>query len=541
MRLLAPICAAALLPGTALAQAIRFHDATAESGIDFLHDDGSRGSRYIMENIASGLGFIDFDSDGDLDLYLLNGAPAGGAGRPNALWRNDGKGRFSDATASSGDAADTGYSMGCAVADYDNDGDEDIYLTSYGPNRLLRNDGKGGFEDVAAVAGVDHPGFGAGCSFLDYDRDGWLDIYLSNYLEFDPADHRPCRIAGVPVYCDPRTYRPQRDLLYRNRGDGTFEDASLTSGVSGKASYGMGTVCGDFDGDGWTDIFVGNDVQGNFLWSNQRDGTFRERALLAGVAYDEFGDPQGSMGVNAGDYDNDGVPDLLVTTYQNQSNTLYRGLGGGRFQDVTLATGIGSGSLPLVTWGCGMADFDADGRREVFVAAGHLQDTIEEYNGASTYRQRNQLYQWRSGRFREISDQAGPALRIAESSRGAVFGDVDNDGDVDLVVLNARARPTLLENRTESPHHWTVLKLVGSRGSPSAVGARVRLKAGELVLVDEVRAGRGYQGADDLRLHFGLGGHGKIDELEIRWPGGAVEVRAGLEADRILRIVEGRP
>ena len=524
-----------------MAQPITFRDATAESGIDFVHDDGSRGKRYLMENIASGLGFIDMEGDGDLDIYLLNGAPAGASGKPNTLWRNDGKGRFTDATGESGDAADTGYAMGCAVADFDNDGDEDIYLTNYGRNRLLRNDGRGRFTDAGEEAGVDDPGFGAGCSFLDFDRDGWLDLYLSNYLQFAPADHSPCRIAGVPVYCDPRTYPPQPDRLYRNRGDGTFEDVSDEAGISRKTGYGMGTVCSDFDGDGWVDIFVGNDVLGNFLFRNLGNGTFREIALPAGVAYDEFGDPQGTMGTNVGDYDNDGILDILVTTYQNQANTLYRGRGNNRFQDVTLATGIGTGSLPLVTWGCGFADFDHDGTREVFVAAGHLQDTVEEYNGASTYRQRNQLFAWRSGRFADITARSGAALRVEESSRGAVFGDIDNDGDIDIVVQNARARPSLLENRSENPHHWTLVKLQGTGSNRSAIGARVRLTAGGRTQVDEVRAGRGYQGADDLRLHFGLGSSDRIDHLEIRWPGGNEEIHTDLPANRILHLTEGAP
>ncbi len=524
-------------------QAIQLRDAGLSSGIDFRHDDGSSGHRYLMENIASGLGLIDYDNDGDLDIYLLNGAslaPSSDSPAPsNALYRNDGNWRFTNVTRQSGDAADSGYAMGCAVADYDNDGDQDIYVTNYGPNLLLRNDGDGRFTDVAREAGVDDSLFGAGCSFLDFDRDGLLDLYVSNYLEFDVAAFVPCRHADIPVYCDPRTYPPQPDRLYRNLGGGRFEDVSETAGIDRKTSYGMGTVCLDFDDDGWTDIFVGNDIKGNFLFRNQGDGTFKETALLAGVAFDEFGDPQGTMGVNAGDYDGDGRFDLLVTTYQNQANTLYRNLGSGQFQDVSAATGSGVGSLHRVTWGCGFPDLDNDGRPELFIAAGHLQDTVEQYNGASTYKQSNQLLSWDGNRFSDIAGRSGDALGVVESSRGAVFGDLDNDGDIDIVVQNARSRPTVIVNETKTDRHWTLLQLVGTQSNRSAVGARVRLTAGKIVRVDEVRAGRGYQGADDLRLHFGLDRQTVIDRVEVRWPNGQEETWNRLPTNRRHVLTEG--
>lgn len=523
---------------------ITFREASFSSGIRFVHDDGSRGNRYLTETIASGLGLIDFDNDGDLDIYLLNGASIESLKRAersprNALYRNEGKGRFTDITKNSGAVGDSGYAMGCAVADFDNDGDEDIYVTNFGPNCLLRNDGNGIFTEVAQQAGIADPAFSAGCSFLDFDRDGHLDIYVGNYLQFDPASVTPCKHANVPVYCDPRSYPPKADRLYRNNGDGTFTDVSDASGISQKVSYGMGTVCSDFDGDGWTDIFVGNDIQGNFLWRNLGNGVFQEIGLLAGVAYDEFGDEQGTMGANVGDFDGDGQFDLIVTTYQDQSNTLYRNLGNNLFQDATIATGAGIGSIPLVTWGCGFADFDNDGRRELFIAAGHLQDTVEQFNGSSTYKQRNLLLQWKSGRFSDVGDQAGEALQVIESSRGSVFGDLDNDGDLDIVVQNARARPTVMMNETVNDNHWTLLKLVGTKSNRSAVGAIARLSAGDLTLVDEVRAGRGYQSADDLRLHFGLGRREKIDLLEIRWPSGKKETWKNLPTNRVLVLTEG--
>jgi hypothetical protein len=304
----------------------------------------------------------------------------------------------------------------------------------------------------------------------------------------------------------------------------------------------MGIVCSDFDANGWTDIYVGNDVMENFLFLNQGDGTFTEIGLAAGVAYDQYGDPQGTMGSNAGDYDNDGLVDIVVTDYQNQVTTLYRNLGLRHgtlhFKDVTTETGVGAGSRPLVTWGCGFVDFDNDGVRELFTAAGHLQDTVELYDRATSYKQRNLLFQWRSGRFVDISTEAGDALVVKESSRGSVFGDLNGDGRVDAVVLNARARPTLILNESSTTNHWILLKLVGTRSNRSGVGAVVRVSAGGRTQMDEVRAGRGYQSAEDLRLHFGLGTNQTIDRLQINWPSGHVQVQTNVPVDQVIRIQE---
>ena len=533
------------------ADPIRFRDMTDSSGIRFIHTDGSAGQRHIVETVTGGLGLIDFNGDGFPDLLLLNGGNLPGSppsARPptNQLYRNNQNGTFTDVTGGSG-VESPGYAMGCTVADYNNDGHEDIFITNFGRHRLLRSQGDVTYADVTEQSGLAGASsgpncVGAGCAFLDYDRDGWLDLFVGNYLEYDPAQAVPCRQFNIPVYCSPRAYPMAHNRLYRNRGDGTFDDVSDSSGIGRRKGYAMGVVCSDFDGDGWPDIYVGNDVIENYLFRNRQDGTFEEIGLITGVAYDQYGDPQGTMGANAGDFDGDGRFDIVVTDYQNQVTTLYRNFGllHGKlhFQDVTVSTGAGTGSRPLVTWGGGFADFDNDGIPELFTAAGHLQDTVEQYDGSSTYKQRNLLLQWRRGRYVDISNETGGAMRLTESSRGAVFGDLNNDGKIDIVIQNARAKPTLVLNETPTSHHWIICKLVGTRSNRSAVGALVKVTSGHRTQVDEVRAGRGYQSAEDLRLHFGLGSTPRIDRLEVHWPSGIIQVRTNLVADRVIQLTE---
>lgn len=537
---------------SSLGGAISFSDGTEASGIRFVHTDGSSGRRYIVETVTCGLGLIDYNNDGLLDILFLNGSPLPGAPsfKPlptNELYRNNGDGTFTDVTQQSGLAIPV-YAMGCAVADFDNDGYEDVFITNYGGHRLWRNNGHGGFHDVTAEVGMRDQNsngleVGAGCAFLDLDRDGWLDLFVGNYLEVDMGKATPCREVSLPIYCSPRVYPMGSNRLYRNEGGRSFRDISQSSGIAQRRGYAMGVVCSDFDNDGWTDIYVGNDVVENYLFRNLGNATFAEIGLSAGVAYDQYGDPQGTMGANVGDFNGDGRFDILVTDYQNQVNTLYQNLGErhGRvvFEDVTVATGAGTGSRPLVTWGGGFADFDNDGVPEIFTAAGHLQDTVEQYDGNTTYRQRNLLLQQRVGRFVDISAETGGPMLVKESSRGAVFGDLNNDGRIDVVVLNARSKPTLMINQTRTSNHWTTLKLVGTQSNRSAVGAVARVTSGGKTQIDEVRAGRGYQSAEDLRLHFGLATHKTIERLEVRWPSGLIEIRTNLTADRILRITEG--
>ncbi len=523
-----------------------FHDVTSETGIHFVHTDGSSGHRYIMETVASGLAVFDYDGDGDLDIYFLNGAPLKGASFKtlprNALYRNDGGWRFTDVTAKAG-VGDTGYGLGVTAGDYNNDGLPDLYVNNYGPNVLYRNNGDGTFTDVTKEAGVGAGNrMGAGAAFLDYDLDGDLDLYVACYVQFTYDQHRVHIVKGYPMYAGPRDYRPEPDILYRNNGDGTFTDVSLESGIGQLAGSGMGMVCFDYDDDADTDVFILNDVAGNFLFRNNSDGTFAEVGLEAGVSYNGSGDETGSMGVDCADYDNDGWLDMFMTCYQGEVPVLYHSLGDGSFEDRTIVVGAGVGSLPYVNWGTGLIDFDNDGWRDIFIAQGHLQDNIDLYDDTTAYEVRNSLLRNRGdGTFEDISRRCGDGLDPKYSSRGAAFGDLDGDGDMDIVVLNSRKPPTLIRNDQRSGRHWVQLRLRGTTCNRDAVGAKVTLMAGNLRLVDEVHSGRGYQGHWGTWLHFGLGENRKIDRIEIRWPrrDHKVEQWTDLPVDRFITLTEG--
>ncbi len=522
---------------------IVLRDVTKETGITFRHTDGSSGRRYIMETVTAGLAVFDYDNDGDIDIYFLNGGALKAAKLKipprNALYRNEGNWKFADVTEKAG-AGDTGYGLGVAVGDYDNDGDSDIYLNNHGPNVLYRNNGDGTFTDVTKQAGVENGSYtGAGACFLDMDKDGDLDLYVSNYLEFSHDKHLTTTGDGFPVYVGPAFFPPVPDALYRNNGDGTFTDVSKGSGVADHPNWGMGMVCGDYDNDGDTDIYVLNDGAGNILFENDGTGKFKEAGLMAGIAYDIYGDAQGSMGVDCGDYDNDGLLDLYVTSYQGQLALLYRNLGNGMFDDMTRLTGAGAGTVSNVTWGTGFVDFDNDGDRDIFVACGHLQDNIELWDDRSTYFQHNILYMnTGDGKFVNVSEKSGDGLKVKLSSRGAGFDDLDNDGDIDVVILNSRREPTILRNDSPSKGHWIQVRLRGTKSNRDGVGARVKVVAGDLTLIDEVHSGRGYQSHYGMRLHFGLGNREKVDRIEVRWIGGGVDVFKDIAVDRLVTLTE---
>jgi hypothetical protein len=432
-----------------------------------------------------------------------------------------------------------------AVADYDNDGFPDLYVSNYGPKVLYHNNGDGTFTDVTQLAGVaDGNKVGAGAAFLDMDGNGNLDLYVASYVKFTYANHVARREQGYIQYVGPKDYQPEVHALFRNDGDGQFADVSRESGISQRPGSGMGIVCADYDRDGKTDIFVLNDVSSNHFWRNLGGGKFEEVGLLISAAYNGYGFPLGSMGIDCGDFDNDGWLDFYQTSYEGEFPILFRNMGNGMLEDATMTAGAGAGLLPSVKWGCAFTDFDNDGDRDLFVGVGHLQDSIERYNSSTSYRCRNvvlknQLVETGRATFVNITDQAGDGLLPRHSARGVAVDDLDNDGRLDVVILNSREAPMILHNVTPGDNHWLQVQLRGVKTNRDGVGAQVKIVAGDLVQIDEVHSGRGYQSHFGSRLHFGLGKRGRVDRIEVRWIGGEVDILRDVPADRLLTITEG--
>ncbi|MEE9268927.1 MAG: CRTAC1 family protein [Candidatus Krumholzibacteria bacterium] len=535
-------CACAVAPARADSP-IQLRDVTRSTGITFKHTDGSGGKRYILEVMSGGVALFDYDRDGDVDIYFLNGAPLKGTKTDvtptNALYRNDGDFKFTDVTNQAG-VGDTGFGLGVAAGDYDNDGDLDLYVNNYGPNVLYRNNGDGTFTDVTKEAGVaSGHRLGAGANFIDIEGDGDLDLFAANYVAWSYDAHTERYLGPWMVYPGPRDYLRSSNVLFRNNGDGTFTDISEASGIASHVGAGMGTVCVDSDNDGDTDIIVANDDWGNFVFQNDGTGKFTEVGLISGIAHDLSASAQSSMGIACGDYNNDGWLDLQMTSYQTELATLYENLGGGLFNDVTRVTGAGAGTLTNVTWGNGFADFDNDGDRDLFIACGHLNDNVEKYTDLTTYYARNiLLMNTGDGKFVNVSDECGDGMDVKLSSRGAAFDDLDNDGDIDVVILNSRREPTILRNDSATGNHWIQIQLEGVKSNRDGVGAHVTVVAGDLKQMDEVHSGQGYQSHFGMRLHFGLGGRDRIDRIEIRWIGGGVDVLENVEVDRLLTITQ---
>jgi hypothetical protein len=545
--LLAALLVALLLsfnPEAADAQ-VRLTDVTEAAGITFRHV-ASPDKKYIVESMSGGVALFDYDSDGLLDLFLVNSltvdlVKSGGKTR-SALYRNQGDGTFKDVTDRAG-LADVGWGMGAAAGDFDNDGRTDLYVTCLGPNRLYRNNGDGTFADVTAKAGVADPRWSTGAAFVDYDNDGRLDLFVANYVDFDVSrlpefgKGKTCQYKGVAVQCGPRGLPGAGDSLYHNNGDGTFAEVSKKAGVSDpQGFYGLGVVCSDFDEDGLTDIFVANDSTPNFLYRNNGDGTFKDVGFVSGAAVNENGSEQGSMGVTVGDYDHDGKFDVFVTNFADEYNTLYRGAARLNFSDVSYAAKLAEVALPLVGWGTKFFDYDNDGWVDLFVANGHVYPQLENYKQRKLLHRNN-----RDGTFSEAAALVGEPLVEKRAARGTAFGDIDNDGDVDLVVGDLDGPPQVLRNDGGSAAGNAVLvRLVGVKANRDAVGARVKIAAGDLVQIDEVRSGASYISHSDLRLHFGLGARAKIDSIEVRWPGGAVEKITGAPVNKILTVKEGQ-
>ena len=524
-----------------------FVEVQASVGLDFEHVHGGSGERFLIESMGGGGGFLDFDGDGWLDIYFVQSGPLPGypdpTPLPNQLFRNRGDGTFEDVTEASG-AGDTGYGNGNCFGDIDNDGSVDIFVTNFGPDVMLVNRGDGTFEDVTLQSGIRSPGWSSSCAFADYDRDGWLDLYVVYYLDFTLRTHRRCGSRDIPLYCHPDIYPGAPDRLFRNRGDGTFEDVSKAAGIQvldPRESKGLGVVWTDTDNDGWIDLYVANDSTRNFLFRNRGDGTFDEIGTVSGTAFNEAGLTEAGMGIAVGDADGDGLQDLFVCHLDFETNTLYRNLGRNLFLDATATAGLGGPSLPYVCFGNEFLDLDLDGDLDLFAANGHILDNVAQHRPGSMYPQPNQLFRNRgTGRFDDVSNAAGEHFQQAHVSRGTAAGDFDNDGDLDLLVLNCGEPPVLLRNDfgvsdAGAAGHWLQLRLLSRHGGRDAIGAQVRLVAGDLVRVAEVRAGSSYQSQGDTRLHFGLGTQNQIDRLEIRWPEGETEVIPGesLRVDRL--------
>lgn len=516
-----------------------FRDVTAKAGITFVHASGATPEKYMFETFGSGVAWIDIDNDGFVDLYFVNGA----RGASNALYRNNGDGTFSDITRQSGTAADgsRAYKTGVAVGDYDNDGWLDLYVTALGPNILYRNHGNGTFTDVTAAAGVaGGPNeWSTSTGFLDYDRDGKLDLYVANYV--DPQiDANPwcgLRKPGYRMYCNPTIFDGVADRLFRNNGDGTFTDASLQAGIANPAGKGLGVVFCDFDRDADTDIYVANDLVRNFLYRNNGDGTFVDVAYAAGVGFDVNGKPQAGMGVDCGDVDGNGYPELFVTNFSNELNTLYGNRGDGIFEDVTLKLGLGSGFLPL-GFGTKMYDVDNDGDLDIHVTNGHVIDNVKLYQPSLAYEQRDLLYENVGGRFIDISARSGAALQARRVGRSLAVADFDNDGNLDVVISSVGQGAVLLKNQGVRKGSWIQIRAQGTASNRFGLGATVRAEIAGKVQVREISNVSSYLSSNDTRLHLGLGAAKMIQRLEILWPSGRRQVLTDVAANQILVIKE---
>ena len=510
----------------------------------------ARTNRYLLETTGCGVAVLDMDGDGWLDVFLVNGTTLKGFPADKApmchLYRNRRDGTFEDVTARAG-VGQTGWGQGACAADYDNDGHDDLFVTSWGQNRLYRNRGDGTFENVTARAGLTNakPRWGAGCAFIDYDRDGRLDLFAANYIDFDLADAPVpesglCRYKGMPVACGPPGLRGGKNVLYHNNGDGTFADVSVRAGVTAAAgTYGLGVSTLDFDNDGWTDLYVANDSNPSTLYRNNHDGTFTDIAVTAGCAYSQDGKPQAGMGVAIGDYDRDGTMDIFKTNFAGDTSTLYANSGTGFCEDRTFQSGIGRNTRWL-GWGVGFVDLDLDGWLDLFLVNGHVYPEVERLQSEVGYQQRKVVYRnLGNGRFEDVTEALGPPVTTPKAGRSAAFADLDNDGDIDIVVNNVNDTPDLFRTNAPAGRSWLLVRLVGHTSNRSAIGARVRVTIDGRVQTQEVRGGGSYYAQNDLRVHFGLGDAVRADRIDVRWPTGVEETWTDVPVNRILTLEEG--
>ena len=528
-----------------------FEDITEGSGIGFQTVQSPTIQKYLIETMVGGLALLDYDNDGRLDIYLVNGAslrdPMPADGRPdksgpeywNRLYRNEGNLRFVDVTDEAG-VQDRFFGMGAAAADYDNDGWTDLYVTNLDRNTLFRNNGDGTFHDVTERAGVSAGGWSAAGAFFDYDNDGHLDLFVSRYLDWGFSGNPWCgdKSLDVRTYCHPDEFGPVPHLLYRNNGDGTFTDVSVPSGIAEHPGKGLGVALGDYDLDGRIDVFVANDSFPQQLFHNLGDGTFAEDGVLAGVAYNDDGKTFAGMGTAFTDYDNNGFPDIFVNALPNQKYALFRN-SDGIFEDDSRATGLAAASRMHSGWGAGLADFDNDGWKDLLVAQSHVMDNIEELQSNLRYREPLLVLRNRTGRFSDVTKQSGAAVQVSRAARGAAFGDLDNDGRVDVVLSVNGEAAVLLRNTSRSAHHWLSVELTGSSSNRDGVGTRLRIVGNDGQQQHSMVSPAGsYLSSNDKRVHFGLGASDAIKTLEIRWPSGVVQLIENVKADQILKLSE---
>jgi enediyne biosynthesis protein E4 len=538
------------VPGSQLGYRIR--DVAREAHLDFLQVcGGDTSKKYILETTGSGAAFIDYDNDGWLDIFLVNGnrfdAAPGSDPHTSKLFHNNRDGTFSDVTLQSG-LAHTGWGQGVCIGDYDNDGYDDIFVTYWGEDLLYHNNGNGTFTEVGRKAQVsgDAARWSTGCAFVDYDRDGKLDLFVTHYVNFsllnakDPGSNPYCVYRGLAVNCGPRGLVGETSTLYHNNGDGTFSDVSGASGILKASGYfGLGVLVADFDNDGWPDIYVASDSTPSLLFMNNHDGTFREDGTLRGVSFSEEGKEQAGMGVSAADYDHDGWLDIVKTNFSDEVVDLYHNDGQAMFTDVSEAAGLNK-QTHFVGWGGGFFDPDNDGFADVFYVNGHVYPELDRIHADTTYREPRVLYRnLGTGKFEDVSQLAGTSVTSPSTGRGCAFGDYNNDGCVDVLINNQNARPSLLKISSENENHWINIKLVGTKSNRSAIGARLKCVTGAFSQIDEVRSGGSYLSQNDLRIHFGLGDSKSVDLLEVRWPSGILDQFRNIAAGQFIVIREG--
>ena len=517
---------------------------------------GEHKNKYLLETTGCGVAFYDYDNDGWLDIFLVNGARLEGfpAGQEptNRLYKNNRDGTFTDVTAQAG-LVHSGWGQAVCVGDYDNDGFDDLFITYFGKNVLYHNNGNGTFTDVTAKAGVATDGkrWNTGCAFLDYDRDGRLDLFVANYIDMDLAtapvpESGPCLYKGVMVACGPPGMNGGKNILFHNNGNGTFSDVSEASGITNaNGTYGLGVLTADLDNDGWPDIYVADDSTASALYQNLKNGKFQDIAIDAGCALSADGKPQAGMGISAGDYDLDGNLDLVKTNFAGDTPSLYHNLGGATFEDATFPAGLGR-HTQFLGWGVGFFDFDNDGWPDILICNGHVYPEVEQLRTEAGYAQRKLLYHnMHNSHFADVSEEAGPAISEPSASRGCAFGDFDNDGDIDFVINCVNDVPRLVRCDSTLKHNWIKVRTIGAKSNRSGIGARLRCVAqipGETKphsQIDEVRSGGGYLSQSDLRVHFGIGKAEKVDLIEIKWPSGAVDTLKDIKPNQVIYVKEG--